>query len=48
MFPTSVGGGYHFGFQAVGISPASLKRAKVRKTFYKLNFSTDAVITENL
>jgi hypothetical protein len=38
MFPTSVGGGYHFGFQAVDISPASLKRAKVE------NFSTDAVI----
>jgi hypothetical protein len=34
MSPTSVGGGYHFGFQAVGISPASLKRAKVRKFFY--------------
>lgn len=29
MSPASIGGGYRFGFQAVSISSASLKRAKV-------------------
>ncbi len=31
MSPTSIGGGHHFGFLMVGISPASLKRTEVRK-----------------
>ena len=35
MSPTSTGGGYRFAFQAARISPASLKRAEVRKFFYK-------------
>ena len=35
MSPTFIGGGYRFAFQAVSISPASLKRAEVRKFFYK-------------
>jgi hypothetical protein len=29
------GGGYHFGSRTVGMFSASLKRAKVRKLFYK-------------
>jgi hypothetical protein len=41
MFPTSVGCGYSFYFQAAGIYPASLKRATVRNFFY------DAVIKLN-
>jgi putative MATE family efflux protein len=44
MFPNSIGGGWHFGFQTVGIFPASLKRAKVRKLFYKRNFFYSYVI----
>jgi hypothetical protein len=44
MFPISIGGRHHFDYQVVGISPASLKRAKVRKLFYKRKFSTNAVI----
>ncbi len=38
MSPTSTGGGYRFAFQAVSISPASLKRAEVRKIFYNRKF----------
>ncbi len=34
MSSTSIGGWYHFDFQVVGISRASLKRAEVRKLFY--------------
>jgi hypothetical protein len=30
MSPTSISGGYGFGFQAASISPASLKRSRVQ------------------
>ncbi len=35
MSPTFIGGGYRFGLQATGISPASLKRSSLLPALYQ-------------
>lgn len=43
MSLTSIGGWYHLAFHAVGIYPASLKRAEATKFFTTKKFSADAL-----
>jgi hypothetical protein len=48
MSPTSIGGGYRFGFLAASLSPASLKRSSCNKIFLQSkNFILDRCVIKN-
>ena len=48
MSSASIGSGYCFGFQAMSISPASLKRAEVRNFSTAEKFSIELMRYKNI